>query len=62
MNRTVARAPIAFPRLRQRKLAVQMNPCFYLRFPRIDPLEAGVHQSFGREFAVANALRGFTRG
>ena len=61
MNRTAARAPVAFPRLRQGKIAVQMDPGFDLRFPRIDPLETGAHQSFGREFAFANARRGFTR-
>src|SRR5262245_37568617 len=30
VNRTAARAPVAFPRLRQGKIVVQMNPCFDL--------------------------------
>jgi len=38
-----------------------MNPRFDLRFPRIDPLETGADQSFGREFACANARRRFNR-
>ena len=61
VNRTAARAPVAFARLRQGKIVVPMNPRFDLRFPCMDPLEAGTHQSFGREFAFANEGRGFTR-
>ena len=30
VNRTAARAPVAFPRLRQGKIVVQMDPCFDL--------------------------------
>jgi hypothetical protein len=61
MNRTAARAPVAFARLRQGEIAVQMDPGFDLCFPRIDPLETGTNQSFGRQFAFANPRCGLTR-
>jgi hypothetical protein len=61
VNRTAVRGVVAFARLRQGKIAIQMDPCFDLRFPRIDPFETGAYQSFGRQFAFANTYGGFTR-
>jgi hypothetical protein len=57
---TAARTSVALPRLRQGKIAVQVDPRFDLRFACIDPFETGAYQSFGREFAFANARGSFT--